>query len=306
MTDQIKSERPIPASAPGQAGPAGRASDAIDSNRLAYTGRAVPAPVQAARARSRGVWYCTEATLRSMRGYGYPILIEALLQPLLYLLSLGVGLNALIHTPVSGVGYLEFVAPALLVSTVVMAASGELTYPVLGGFKWQRTYFGALATPVTPAQIALGHLLGVTFRFAAQALAFWIVLAAFGASRSPWSWLLVPIGTLSAVAFGALLQAYSASILDEGAQFAFVQRFVVMPMFLFAGTFFPLEAMPGYLQWIGWVSPIWHGTQLARMASFGMPNPGWLTAVHLAFLVACVVAGCLLSVRVYRRRLGAG
>ena len=79
--------------------------------------------------------------------------------------------------------------------------------------------------------------------------------------------------------------------------------FIVMPMFLFAGTFFPLSAMPVYLQWIGWISPMWHGTQLARIVCFGMPNPWWLTLVHLAVLVVAAVAGTWITARVFTRRL---
>ena len=76
-----------------------------------------------------------------------------------------------------------------------------------------------------------------------------------------------------------------------------------MPMFLFAGTFFPLSVMPAYLQWIGWVSPVWHGAQLARVVCYGADVPALMVGVHVAFLVACTVAGLLVVVRVYARRL---
>ena len=97
--------------------------------------------------------------------------------------------------------------------------------------------------------------------------------------------------------------AFAATQTDEGAQFPFVQRLVVMPMFLFAGTFFPLSAMPGYLQWIGWVSPMWHGTQLARIACFGMGNPLWLTALHLLVLVVAAAAGTWAATRIFAKRM---
>jgi lipooligosaccharide transport system permease protein len=82
-----------------------------------------------------------------------------------------------------------------------------------------------------------------------------------------------------------------------------IQRFVVMPMFLFAGTFYPLESMPVYLQWIGWISPMWHGTQLARFVSFGLPLPGWQVAGHVLFLLAVLAVGTWLGVRNFIARL---
>lgn len=114
---------------------------------------------------------------------------------------------------------------------------------------------------------------------------------------------MVPVGVLTATAFGAPLQAYAATLRDEGFQFAFIQRFVVMPMFLFAGTFFPLSVLPTYLHWIGWISPVWHGTELARLATYGAPMSPLMLVVHLAFLIVCTVVGMVLAVRVYTGRL---
>lgn len=279
-----------------------------DTTSLAYSGLVPPHTELAGRARQLGWWYYAEAYLRGMRAYAVPILFYAIGQPLLYLVAMGIGLAALVSGgvgTVDDVDYLTFVAPALLVSTVVMSVSAEMTYPVMSGFKWQRLYYGPAASPVTPGQIAVGHFVAVMIRFVIQSFIFWAVMQAFGASTQVLtSLLLVPIGVLAAMAFGAPLQAYAATVKDEGFQFAFVQRFVVMPMFLFAGTFFPLSVMPVYLQWIGWISPVWHGTQLARVASYGAEVAPWLMAVHVVFLVACVVGGLLVGVRVYRRRLG--
>lgn len=285
-----------------------RTREDLDSNALAYSGRAPSHAVMAERARARGVWYYAETVLRGMRAYFWPIMLYAVGQPVLYMVAMGIGLGTLVDAgvgAVDGVDYLTFVAPALLVSTVVMSVSGEMTYPVMAGFKWQRLYYGPLASALEPGQIALGHLLAVVIRFVVQSLVFWVVMLLFGATPSPWtlSLLVVPVGVLTATAFGAPLQAYAATLTDEGFQFSFIQRFVVMPMFLFAGTFFPLSVMPAYLQWIGWISPVWHGTELARAASYGAPLSPTMLVVHLGFLLACTVVGLLLSVRFYTRRL---
>lgn len=273
---------------------------------VTYSGRLPGPAVLARRAKRRGVWFVAEYILRQERAFAFSLLIYAVGQPLLYLIAMGVGLGALVgSSPVLGVPYVIFVAPAILISTIVMSASGENTYPIMGGFKWNRLYYGPLATPVSPAQIALGHALGIAIRFVIQATIFWAIMLAFRAAPSGWSFLIIPIAVLTAVAFGAPLQAFAATREDEGAAFAFVQRFVVMPMFLFAGTFFPLESMPIYLRWIGWISPIWHGTQLGRIVSYGLAYPGWLAALHVVVLLAYAGVGLALGTRVYRRRLGA-
>lgn len=223
--------------------------------------------------------------------------------PILYLAAMGLGLGAIVDVPVDGVRYLHFVAPGLLVSTVVTTAAQFGTWPIFGGFKWMRNYLAAHATPTEPWQMALGETVAIGVRLAAQATAFWLIGLAFGAWPSPWSLALVPLSVLAGLALFTPLMAYSATLEEEGLQFNFVQRLIVMPMFLFAGTFFPLAVMPVYLQWVGWISPMWHGTQLGRMASYGMANPGWLTLVHVVFLVALACAGQFAAFRTFTRRL---
>ncbi len=285
-----------------------RAGTEVDPAALAYSGRAPQHTAMAARARARGVWYYAETVLRGMRAYFWPIVLYSIGQPLLYMVAMGIGLGTLVSSgvgAVDGVDYLTFVAPALLVSTVVMSVTAEMTYPVMAGFKWQRLYYAPVATAVSPGQVALGHMVAVVIRFLAQSAVFWVIMLMFGAVPGPWglSMLVIPIGVLAATAFGTPLQAYASTLTDEGFQFAFIQRFVVMPMFLFAGTFFPLSVMPVYLQWIGWISPVWHGTELARLVTYGAPVSPLMVVVHLAFLLVCTVAGLLLSVRFYTRRL---
>jgi lipooligosaccharide transport system permease protein len=280
----------------------------FDTNALAYSGRVPEHTLMAQRAARFGTWYYAETVLRGMRAYFWPILFYAVGQPVLYMVAMGIGLGQLVGSgvgTVEGVDYLTFVAPALLVSTIVMSASAEMTYPVMAGFKWRRLYQGPLASALRPSQVALGHLLAVVIRFLVQSVIFWLIMVAFGAAPNGWttSVLVVPVGVLAATAFGAPLQAYAATLRDEGFQFSFIQRFVVMPMFLFAGTFFPLSAMPAYLHWIGWISPVWHGTQLARVASYGADVPPAMIAGHVGFLAALTLLGILWAVRVYTRRL---
>lgn len=278
----------------------------IDVRALASSGQ-VPAPAEmAARVQRWGSWYYAQSYLLVARAYLGSIVLNAVGTPLLYMVAMGVGLGGLLDrngTTIDGVSYLVFVAPAIMVATAAQSAFGESTYPVMGGFKWQRTYFGPAATPMDPAQIASGHTLGVAIRFAAQALVFWLIMLAFGAAPSVWSWLSVPAAVLTALAMACPMQAFAATLENEGSAFTTIQRFVIMPLFLFGGTFFALSSMPIYLQWIGWISPIWHGSQLARWASYGLVEPWWLRVAHVVYLLALIVVGMRLAARTYRRRL---
>lgn len=273
---------------------------------VAFGTKPLTAAQSARRTRSRGWWYYAEYDLRNMLQWLPSIAVAGIGSPIVYLVALGLGLGTMVTASVGtvdGVSYLEFVAPALLVSTVTMSVVAEMTYPVMGGFKWHRTYFGVQATPVKARDIALGHFAAVMLRFLAQGSIFYLFMLAFGATTSGWSWLAIFAGVLSAAAFGGPLMAYSAMLVDQEAHFALIQRFIVMPMFLFAGTFFPLAAMPGYLQWIGWISPIWHGTELARVAAYGAQLTEWQIAGHLAFLVGLAGVGLVIAVKAFERRL---
>ena len=279
---------------------------AIDTNTLAYSGLALTPAQQAARVRRFGWWYQAEWRLRGMRAYWTSVVGTAVITPLLYVVAMGVGLGALVDASVGGIDgvpYLTFVAPGLLVSTVVVSAVNELTFPVMDGFKWARRYYARGATAASAQQVAIGELVAVGVRLALEAVLFWVILVLFGATDPTWSWLIIPVATLAGLAFGAPVMAYAATIEDEGFQFAMIQRFIVMPMFLFAGTFYPLASMPAYLQWIGWISPMWHGTQLARVLSFGLALPLWLVLVHVGFLLVLLLVGVVLAIRNFVARL---
>lgn len=269
----------------------------------------VTAAASAERVKRRGVLLYAEHQLRNMRRYGAVLLVGALGEPVLYLLAMGLGLAQLMgggmpQDALGGVSYVAFIAPALLASGALMTASVEFSYPVMGGFQWQRTYYAAQATPLSPAQIALGHLAAVSLRFVFQAAVFLLVMLAFGVVSSPWAWVQVLTATLGGLAVGAPIMAFAASLKEDKGQFATLQRLVVMPLFLFSATFYPLEALPVWLRWIGWLSPQWHAAQLGRVLSYGMTEPAWLTVLHVAFLLALALGGAWLAVRIYTRRLG--
>ncbi|WP_225219690.1 ABC transporter permease [Arthrobacter gallicola] len=268
----------------------------------------------ARRARRYGAVYYAEHWLRRMRGYGWTVLVTAVGTPLVYLFGMGVGLASLVDTGTnaafdagngSSVSYLLFVGPALLATAAIMVSSEENTYTVMSGFKWQRTYYGPNASPLSSAQLVDGHVPGLGVRLLITCGAYFGFLLLFGAVGNPaTAWLMVLTAIVGGLAFGLPLMAYSASITEDRGQFAMVQRFIVMPLFLFSGTFFPLDTLPLVIRWIGWVSPLWHASELGRMVSYGLAEPAILTVVHVAYLLLLAVGGWLLTRRNFTRRLG--
>ncbi len=113
----------------------------------------------------------------------------------------------------------------------------------------------------------------------------------------------VAVYLLLAFAVGFAVMAWVAGQKDDRGQLSFVERFVILPLTLFSGSYFPLETLPGYLQPIGWVSPLWHAAELGRVALYRAPVPGWQIAVHVAYLVALALVMGLVATRVFRRRL---
>jgi len=260
------------------------------------------------RPRRFGSWYVAEHRLLAMRAYGQTIVATSIGNPLVYLFALGVGLASLVDADLGSgsggaVSYLTFVAPALLASAAVTVATEEFTYPVLASFKWNPVFSSMGASPVSSAQIANGTIIAVALRIVATCLIYFGVMILFGAVPSALGALGILTATLTGVAVGVVIMAYTSTVLEDKGQMAIIMRFIITPLFLFSGTFFPLSTLPFYLQWIGWISPLWHGTELGRVLAYGQSEPVWLTVVHLAYLLAVTVAGWVAAQRIVERRL---
>ena len=137
-----------------------------------------------------------------------------------------------------------FVAPALLASAAITVASEEFTYPIMLGYKWNPTFTGMSASPLRPTQIVDGIVISVAVRMAVNLVLFFALILVFGAAPSPIAFLMIPAGLLGGLAFGAVLMGYTSTLEEDTGQLAMVMRFVVLPMTLFSGTFFPLSSFP--------------------------------------------------------------
>jgi lipooligosaccharide transport system permease protein len=225
------------------------------------------------------------------------------ISPVLYLAAMGVGLGSLVHrsSAIGGVTYLQFIGPGLLAATAMQVASAESTYAVLGSFKWVRVYHAMAATPLLPIDILVGHLLWIATRVAMASGVYLAVVAAFGGIKSPLALVAWPACLLVGMAFAGPIVAFS-STRDTDNGFAALNRFGIVPMFLFSGTFFPISQLPEVLRWIAYATPLWHGVELVRSLALGHLDASDL--FHAAYLLAWAVVGTALAARQYRRKLG--
>jgi lipooligosaccharide transport system permease protein len=253
-----------------------------------------------------GLRHFFEHQLRRYRSTWRGTVVSGVANPVVFLLALGVGLGSLIDAEGRGdlgaaASYLEFVGPGLLAAAAMQSGAAESLWPTLGALKWEGTYKAVLATPLTAAELATGHLAWIGFRVAVGSTLFTTVLVAFGIPRSPWTVLAVPAAVLTALAFAAPLSAFSAAQ-DTDETFPMINRVGIIPLFLFSGAFFPVDQLPTAVATLARLTPLWHGVTLSRELMLGTATvPG--AAGHVAYLLAFVAVGWWWAIRTFTARL---
>lgn len=219
------------------------------------------------------------------------------LEPVLYLLSIGLGVGALVGEVPLGDGrtvpYETFVAPGMLAASAMNGAVFDVTFNFFVKYKYAKTYDAVLATPIGVRHIALGETVWALLRGATYATAFLLTMVALGLVESWWAVLGLPAAVLIGYAFaGAGLAAttWMRSFID----FDYV-TLAIMPMFLFSGTFFPLERYPEALRWVVRITPLYQGVALERALVLG--EVGWGALGHVAYLAALGTAGLVVATR---------
>ncbi len=231
-------------------------------------------------------------------------LLSGLSQPFLYLVAMGIGLGLYVNRnggAPGGVPYLDYVAPALLVTQAMMAAAFEAAWPIMAKIEWTKTYRAVLNTPLGVHDLLAGDLMWIAFRATLLAVLFLAVIVLLGAAASPLVVLAVPVAVLTALAFAAPIMAFTATQRNDGG-FNALFRFGITPLFLFSGTFFPIEKLPFFLQPVAWVTPLYHGVAAARSLSLGQVEPVGL-AIHVGVLAAAALGGFAIGRATFRRRL---
>jgi lipooligosaccharide transport system permease protein len=228
--------------------------------------------------------------------------VTSIVGPVLYLTALGVGLGKLVNRGTGvGVPYLDYVAPGILAATAMQLATFESAYPVMAAIRWTRQYFAMLATPLRTRDVLFGHQLYVAVRLGVVAAIYLVILAGFGALESPYAILAWPAAILVGLAHSAPVSAFSAWLeRDEGMNALF--RFVIMPLFLFSGTFFPVTRLPHGAREIAYATPLWNGVDLMRHLTLGTASL-WPSLGHVAYLVLWIAVGLVIAARSYARKL---
>jgi len=233
--------------------------------------------------------------------------VGSLLQPFLYLLGMGIGVGSLIDRGdqaerlLDGTSYLAFLAPALIATTAMMTCATEAMWPLMDGFKWGQVFYAITSTPVRPSEVMSGTALWLATRVLLSAGAVTLVLLLFDDTRS-WG-LVYALGfaVLTGLAYAVPLAAWT-STRQSDASFPAVLRFGLIPMFLFAGAFYPVDQLPAWLRPVAYITPLYHGVELCRDAVLERLELG-PTLLHVGVLVGFVAAAWAIASRTFTRRL---
>jgi lipooligosaccharide transport system permease protein len=233
--------------------------------------------------------------------------LGSFLQPLMYLMGMGLGVGALVDAGDSsrellgGSTYLAFVAPGLLAAAAMNVSAQDSLWPMMDGFKWSNAYRAMTATPLTPAQVATGLAAWHATRALLTVAGVAAVLLLFAETRS-WGLLVaVPAGVLTGLAFALPITAWS-STRERDTSFPAILRFGIIPMFLFGGVFYPVEQLPDAIQPVAQATPLWNGVELTRGAVASTLELR-AAAVHVAVLAAYAGIGYLACRRTFANRL---
>jgi ABC-type polysaccharide/polyol phosphate export permease len=242
--------------------------------------------------------------MRYRRSWRSTIVISVA-NPLIFLVGLGIGLGHLINQHagshvISG-SYAAFFAPGLLAASAMQTAFIEASHPVMSAAGQDGAYRSATTSPLTTVQILGGHLLFIAFRIVSSNAAFVVLLVAFGICR-PWQALsLFAASVLVGIAFAAPIAAWAVQA-RRTESINNVFRFVIMPMYMFSGTFFATGTLPGWLRFLVEFTPLWHGTALCRSLASGSATLAG-TVTHSLVLLTLTIGGLLVAQRTYARRL---
>jgi len=231
--------------------------------------------------------------------------VSSFLNPVLYLVAMGLGLGTLVDANlpegVEGVSYLTFLAPGLLAATAMQTGAGEGSWKIMAGIKWTKTYNARLATPIGVPDLVVGLMLWAGFRVLLVSFVFALVMVLFRVAPLWQTLLAIGPALLVGLAMAAATTSFTVRIKND-VNLAMFFRFVVIPMFLFSGVFFPIAQLPGWLQPVAFITPLWHGVEMCRAIVIGTtpPVPVWIS---VSYLVTWIALGTTFAIGPFRKRL---
>jgi lipooligosaccharide transport system permease protein len=225
--------------------------------------------------------------------------VSSTVEPTIYLLAFGFGFGSIVST-VAGHGYVEFVGTGTVATAVLFSSVFPAMFGTFVKYQFQHTYDAILAAPVDTEEVVTGEALWIAARAGTYGCVPLLVAMVFGLDPS-WGMLVVPFVAFVAgfgwASFGILIAAIMKSI-DN---FSYVTSIVITPLFLVAGTYFPISGLPEWAQVAAQLNPLYHCVQLVRHAAFGFD--GWVDLYHLAVMLVFAVVAWRLAISRMQRKL---
>jgi lipooligosaccharide transport system permease protein len=233
-------------------------------------------------------------------------MLFAILTPVLFLSAMGLGVGSMIAEDASafdGSSYLAFFGTGILAASAMQSGVFSATYPLMSKIKWQRNYEAMLSTPLVVKDIVIGELAWIGCLLTVQSVGFLLVMMLFGVDVPLQGVFAIPAAVLLGVACAAPVAAFTAT-LETDEPYIWIFRFVLVPLFLFSGTFFPIEELPAAIRPVANLSPVYHGIYLVRGFTIQDISVGPALA-HAAVLIALLVLSLRWAIRTFSRRLTA-
>lgn len=228
----------------------------------------------------------------------------SVLGPVMFLSAMGLGLGSLVEAGSDGFGdgdYLAFFSTGMLVASAMQSGVFSASYPILSKIMWQRNYEAMLAAPLSVRDIFIGELAWIAVVITQQTVPFFAIMALFGVFDSPAAILAIPIAVLTGMACASWVLALTASIFQDEA-YTWLFRFVVTPLFLLSGTFFPIDSLPGWAVWAARATPLYHGIELVRRVTIFEFEPA-AALEHVTYLLGFLIIGSLVAHHRFAKRL---
>ncbi len=234
--------------------------------------------------------------------------ISSFVNPIFYLAAMGLGLGTMVDRGenVLGMPFVVFLAPGLMAATAMQVGAGDGSFPVMAAVEWRKNFHGTITTPLDPADIIWGRLIWGVGRLLFVVTVFTGIAVAFDAIDLVPALTALGPAVLTGLAFVSVITAWTLTQ-EDGRSLSALFRFAIVPLFLFSGTFFPISQLPGWLQPVAFVTPLFHGVELVR--KLALPDAGapvvtdmspW---IHLVYLMVMLAIGIYLSIRFLDRRI---
>lgn len=244
-------------------------------------------------------WYVLKRHLTVFRRTWRPNITFNFIEPFLYLSALGTGLGAFVRE-IDGISYLQFIAPGMVAAAGMWAATFECTYSTFIRLHYQKNYHAMLAAPATVADTMAGDLLFGALKSMLFGLVILLVIGLWGQVQSAWALLIPLFLLLPGMVFSLLALSYTGIAPHIDFLGYYVTLFIT-PIYLFAGIFFPVSAMPVWVQYLAWINPLYHSVEVCRALVLGHAAPSLWS--HVGILMVFIAALAWLPVHLFRKRL---